>query len=94
MFNQWGGSSDVFYRHLQAGKEGCRIYFQFLYKRSNAARRRIRMKLELDAGTVVTPWVRSQEAGWREIVGELDPPGCLGEKATKLQSASFESERY
>lgn len=94
VFNQWGGSSDVFYRHIQAWKEGCRIHFQFLYKRSNAARRRLRMKLELDTGPVVTPWVRSREAGWREIAGDLEPAGCVGEKATQLRSASFESERY
>ena len=94
VFNQWGGSSDVYYRHIQAWKEGCRIHFQFLYKRSNAARRRIRMKLELDTGPLLTPWVRSLEAGWREIAGDIDPPGCQAEKATRLQSAAFDSERY
>lgn len=94
VFNQWGGSADVFYRHVQAWREGCRIHFQFLYKRSNSARRRLRLKLELDTGPLVTPWVRSREVGWREIAGDVEPAGCAVGNATKLRSASFESERY
>jgi hypothetical protein len=94
IFDQWGQSADVFYRHIQAWKEGCRLHYQFLYKRPNASRRRLRMKLDLDSGSVTTPWVRSKEAGWREIAGDFEPAGCQVDKATKLGTASFESERY
>jgi hypothetical protein len=93
-FERWGGSGDVYYRHIQTWRKGCSIHYQFLYKRNNASRRRIQMSLTFDNGLLKTPWIRSKEKGWREIVGELQTPGCWGEKTTTLRNAGFESERY
>ncbi len=93
-FNRWGSSGDVFYRHIKTWKKGCRIHFQFLYKRRTAVRRRLRMRLTFDQGTLRTQWVRSKKRGWREIVGSRPTPGCWAREARSLRSAAFESERY
>ncbi len=93
-FNRWGSSGDVFYRHIQTWQKGCRIFYQFLYKRRTAARRRLRMKLTFDNHELQTPWVRSKVRGWREIVGSVPTPGCWAEKTRTLRTAGFESERY
>lgn len=93
-FNRWGSSGDVYYRHIRAWKAGCRVHYQFLYKRRTAIRRRLRMHLSFDKGELQIPWSRSKNRGWREIVGSMQTPGCWAEKATGLRSGSFESERY
>lgn len=93
-FDRWGASGDVFYRHIQTWRQGCRVHYQFLYKRRTASRRRLRMRLSFDNGSLDTPWVRSKERGWREIVGDVPTPGCWAEKASTLRNAAFESERY
>jgi hypothetical protein len=93
-FNRWGASGDVYYRHIKAWKKGCRIHYQFLYKRRTAVRRRLRMRLTFDRGELRTSWVRSKSRGWREIVGSLPTPDCWAQKARTLRSAAFESERY
>jgi len=93
-FNRWGSSGDVYYRHIRAWRQGCRIHYQFLYKRRTAVRRRIRMRLTLDNGELQTPWYRSKTKGWREIAGSMETPGCWAGKATGLRRAAFESERY
>lgn len=93
-FERWGSSGDVYYRHIQTWRKGCNLHYQFLYKRNTSVRRRIQMSLTFDNGTLKTPWVRSKEKGWREIVGELPTPDCWGEKTTTLRTAAFESERF
>lgn len=93
-FNRWGQSGDVYYRHIQIWRKGCAIGYQFLYKRWNTARRRLKLRLVLDAGEVKTDWVRSEKKGWREIVGEVPTPGCWAKAAKKLKTSGFESERY
>lgn len=93
-FNRWGTSGDVYYRHIQIWRKGCAIQYQFLYKRWNKARRRLKLRLVLDAGEAKTQWVRSEKEGWREIVGEVATPGCWAKRAKKLKTSGFESERY
>jgi len=93
-FNRWGSSGDVYYRHIQIWRKGCAVHYQFLYKRHNASRRRLKLRLVLDAGTLQTDWVRSEKKGWREIVGSVETPGCWATNAKTLKTSGFESERY
>ncbi len=93
-FNRWGSSADVYYRHIQIWRKGCAVHYQFLYKRQNTARRRLKLRLVLDAGEVKTDWVRSEKKGWREIVGVFETPGCWVKQAKTLKNSGFESERY
>jgi hypothetical protein len=93
-FNRWGSSGDVYYRHIQIWRKGCAIHYQFLYKRWNTHRRRLKLRLVLDAGTLKTDWHRSEKKGWREIVGVAETPGCWAARAKTLKSSGFESERY
>lgn len=94
VFNRWGSTGDVFYRHIRTWRAGCQIHYQFLYKRRSSHRRRIRMTLTFDNGTVKTQWVRSKAAGWREIVGDVISPDCFAKGTRTLRNAAFESERY
>jgi hypothetical protein len=93
-FNRWGKSGDVYYRHIEAWKKGCRIHYHFLYKRRTGKRRRLRLKLTFDNGVLNTTWVRSKKRGWREIVGALPTPDCWAKQTKTLRTAGFESERY
>lgn len=93
-FNRWGSSGDVYYRHIQIWRKGCALHFQFLYKRWNTTRRRLKLRLVLDAGTLKTDWFRSEKKGWREIVGSIETPGCWADRAKTLKTSGFESERY
>jgi hypothetical protein len=93
-FNRWGSSGDVYYRHIQIWRKGCALHYQFLYKRWNAQRRRLKLRIVMDAGTLKTEWTRSEKKGWREIVGSTETPGCWASKAKTLKTSGFESERY
>ncbi len=93
-FNRWGASGDVYYRHIQIWRKGCAVHYQFLYKRQNVERRRLKLRLVTDAGILKTDWVRSEKKGWREIVGSAETPGCWAAKAKTLKTTGFESERY
>ena len=93
-FNRWGSSGDVYYRHIQIWRKGCSLQYQFLYKRWNTARRRLKLRVVTDAGTLKTQWHRSEKKGWREIVGSAETPGCWAAKAKALKTSGFESERY
>jgi len=93
-FNRWGSSGDVYYRHIQIWRKGCAVHYQFLYKRQNTSRRRLKLRLVTDAGTLKTDWYRSEKTGWREIVGSAETPGCWAAKAKTIKTSGFESERY
>jgi len=93
-FNRWGSSGDVYYRHIRIWRQGCALHYQFLYKRWNASRRRLKLNVVFDAGTLKTDWTRSEKKGWREIVGSTETPGCWAKQAHALKTSGFESERY
>jgi hypothetical protein len=93
-FNRWGASGDVYYRHIRAWRKGCAIAFQFLYKRHTAARRRLKIRVVTDVGTVESIWHRSEKQGWREIVGVAETPNCWAPRAKTIKTTGFESERY
>ena len=93
-FNRWGSSGDVYYRHIKTWKKGCALHYQFLYKRHTAERRRLKLRVVFDAGTLQTDWVQSKAKGWRVLEGVQQTQGCWAPKVEALKTAGFESERY